>query len=349
MANGWVLDTSVIEPTVLTGVIRQALFDQQVNTFTLSRWLPNVDIDDITFKFASGGQGLAEAAVYRSWDTESRIGRREGVSQVMGELPPISEKIPLDEYDQLRLRKLDNPALLPFIARDAERLARNIGARFELARGDAIFNGSLTINENGVQQTVAFGRNAAHTVTASVLWSSYATATPLDDLESWVQTYSDDNGQLPGRILMSRTVLGHLRRCDQIKGQVFPLANASPMVNSEQVRTVFDSLDLPPYELYDAQVKVDGTSTRVTPVNKIALLPAPGAANAGQPTDFGGTLLGTTLESQEPEYGLAAGEQPGVVAAAYKSRDPIRLWTHAAAIGMPVLSEPDLSFVATVA
>lgn len=348
MANGWVLDTSIIEPTTLTGVIRQALFDQQENRFTLARWLPSVDIDDIAYKFAKGGQGLAEASVYRSWDTESRIGRREGVSQVMGELPPISEKIPLNEYDQLRLRKLDDAALLPFIARDAERLARNIGARFELARGEALATGALTIDENGVQQTVSFGRDAGHDVTPTVTWDTYATATPLDDLEAWVETYIDSNGQAPGRILMSRAVLAHLRRTDQVKNQVFPLAASAPMINGDQVRTVLDSLDLPPVEIYDARVNVDGVATRAIDAEVVLLLPEPGAATASQPTDLGGLLMGTTLESQEPDYGLEGGDQPGIVAATYKTRDPIRLWTHAAAIGMPVLGEPDLTLAATV-
>lgn len=341
----WTLDTEFIEPTQLTGLIREALADLQVNRFTLSRWLPNVEIDDITFEFTTGGGGLAEASVYRSWDVESKIGRREGIGKVMGELPPISEKIPLNEYDRLRLRKLTRTDVLPFIARDAERIARNIAARFELARGQALVNAQVPITE--LQQTVSFGRNAAHSVTAGVLWSDHTNATPIDDLESWVQTYVDTNGVMPGVILMPRVVLQNLRQCDQVMRQVFPLAPAgtAPMVNAEQVSTVLESMGLPPIEIYDAQVKVDGTSTRVTPANSIALLPTPAG---GGMTDLGATLMGTTAEALEPEYGLVGGQQAGIVAATWKTKDPVRLWTHAAAVGMPILREPDLTFKAQV-
>jgi hypothetical protein len=342
----WTLDTEFIEPTQLTGVIREALADLQVNRFTLSRWLPNVEIDDINFEFTKGGGGLAEASVYRSWDVESKIGRREGIGKVMGELPPISEKIPLNEYDRLRLRKMTQTDVLPFIARDAERIAKNIAARFELARGQALVNAQVPISE--LQQTVSFGRNAAHSVTAAVLWSDHANATPIDDLESWVQTYVDTNGVEPAVILMPRQVLQNMRQCDQVIRQVFPLAPAgtAPMVNAEQVSTVLGSMGLPSIEIYDAQVKVDGVSTRVTPANAIVLLPPPGSG--GGITDLGATLLGTTAESLEPEYALASGEQAGIVAATWKTKDPVRLWTHGAAVGMPILREPDLTFKAQV-
>jgi hypothetical protein len=346
----YLLNSEYAPPAMLTGMIRAALFDLSINQYTLSRWLPNVSLNDTTFRFTKGGQGLAEAAVFRSYDAESRIGRRETVSQVMGELPPISEKMVLNEWDQLRMRSLADGALLPFIARDAERLARNIGARFEVARGDAIFNGSITINENGVQQTVSFGRSGSHSVVASVLWTDYANATPLDDLESWIQTYIDTNGFPPASILMPRAQFANFRRCDQVRNQVFPLASSAPTVSADQARTVIDSLDFPSVEIYDAQVRTgdSGTVTRITPVDKIALMP-PAGSGSPTATDLGATFLGTTVEAMDADYGLAPGDQPGIVAANYKSTDPRRLWTHAVAIGLPVLTNPDLTFVAEVA
>lgn len=344
----WTLDTEFIEPTQLTGLIRAALADQQVNRFRLARWLPNVEVDDITFEFLKGGGGLAEASSYRSWDTESKIGRREGISKVMGELPPISEKIPLNEYDRLRLRNLTRDDALPFIARDAARLARNIAARFEVARGAALVDASVPITE--LRQTVDFGRIGTHSVVAATLWSVHATATPLTDLQAWTQTYEDTNGEPAAVILMPKAVLQHMTQCEQVIRQVYPLAPAgtAPMATNDQVNGVLASLGLPSIEVYDARVKVDGVSTRITPANAIALLPEPGEANAAQPSDLGATLLGTTAEALEEDYALQAGEQPGVVAATWKTKDPVRLWTHAAAVGIPVLREPNLTFRAQV-
>ncbi|MFF2189245.1 major capsid protein [Streptomyces sp. NBC_01725] len=344
----WTLDTEFIEPTQLTGLIREALAQQQVNRFRLARWLPNVEVDDIVFEFVKGGGGLAETASYRSWDTESKIGRREGIGKVMGELPPISEKIPLNEYDRLRLRKLTRDDALPFIARDANRIATNIAARFEVGRGSALVNGTVPVPE--LKTTVDFGRTASHSVVAAVLWTVYATAKPLTDLQSWVQTYEDTNGETPAVILMPKAVLQHMMQCDQVIRQVYPLAPAgtAPMATVDQVNGVLASMGLPPIELYDARVKVDGVATRITPGNAIALLPEPGEANAAAPTDLGATLLGTTAEALEEDYGLQASEQPGIVAGTWKTKDPVRLWTHAAAVGIPVLREPNLTLKAQV-
>lgn len=339
----YLLDSDFVSPAVLTGFTRQALYDLTENQFQLARWLPNVTIDDVNFEFQRGGQGLVEVATYRSWDAESPIGRRESFGTVMGALPPISRKIPLNEYDRIRLRNADQ-AVLQYLTRDAERLAREVAARFEVARADAIFNGRVTINENGVQQTVDFGRDPAHSVTAGVAWSNSATATPLDDLEVWVQAYADKNGQAPGVILMTRQTFAAFRATEQVRGQVFPQAASAPIVSGDQARNVLASLDLPPIEIYNASTAVG----RVTPQDKVALLPAPGAANAGNPNDLGATLLGTTVEAQDPDYGLAPGDQPGIVAATYRSTDPRRIWTHVVAIGLPILGNPDLTFVADV-
>jgi hypothetical protein len=348
----WVLDTQYITPEELTPLTRVALAEQQVNAFTLARWLPNVVLDDIVYSYQKGGEGgLTETAVYRSWDTESRIGRREGVSDVMGELPPISEKIPLNEYDRLRVRNMDdNDPMRRLIARDANRIASKIAARFEVGKGQALADAQFTINENGVDlPPVVFGRKPEHSVTAATLWTDHANATPITDLESWVQTYIDTNGGPPNRMLMPRTVLSDMRQCDQVVRQVFPLAPAgsAPMVSVEQLNTVLEGMDLPPIEINDARVSVDGVATRIMPADAIVFVPAPGATDAAQPTDLGGFLLGTTAESLEPEYESVDG-RAGVVAATYKTREPIRLWTHAAAVGMPVLRTPNLTFKAVV-
>lgn len=346
----FLLNDEIIAPAMLTGYVRTALFDYQRNQYTLSRWLPNVVIDDVQYEFMKGQQGLADAAVYRSFDTESRIGKRESLNKVMGELPPISQKMVLNEYDRIRLRKLTDEQVMPFVTRDAQRLTRNIAARFEIARADAIFNGKVTINENGVNQVIDFNRSGSQSVVAAILWTDSENATPLDDLDAWTQAQLDKNGVLPGAILISRQDWATFRRTKQVRSQAFPSASAATQVaTAEQTRLMLDSLDLPPMYVYDERVQVNGVTQRVTPAGKIALLPAPGDPNAASATDLGATVMGTTVEAMEGEYGLQPGEQPGIVAAMYKSTDPSRLWTHAVAIGVPIVGEPDHTFIAQVA
>jgi hypothetical protein len=343
------LNADYIDPASLTGYARSAMADLQVNRFTLSRWLPNNVIDDLMYRFTRGGEGLVEAATFRSYDTESPVASRPGVTRVTGELPPISRKIRLGEYDRLRQRRDPGFAVRNGIMTDAERMTRAVAARMELARGDALVNGTVTLNENGVIGTVDFGRTAGHTVTAGTVWTN-AAATPVTDLLTWRDTYVDTNGEEPGAILTSRRVVSLLMRNEEVRNVAFPSTSTQPAVISDEVvNRALAAFGLPPIYQNDAKVRVGNTATRIIPDDRLLFLPAPGDGMDPESTDLGATLWGTTAESLEPDFGIEEGEEPGIVAGAYSTKDPVAVWTKAAGIGLPVLANPDLSFCADVA
>ena len=342
------LNSDYITPVELTGYVRAALGDLTVNQFTLSRWLPNNPIDDLEYRFTKGGDGLVEAATFRAYDTESPVGSRPGLTRVTGELPPISRKIRLGEYDRLRQRRAD-AAIRNAILDDATRMTRAVAARLELARGEALYSGKLVLNENGVIATVDFGRTAGHTVTAATVWSDPA-ADILGDLLTWRDTYNATNGEDPGAIVTSRTVMGYMVRNAGIRDLASTMAGTPSIVTEAALQATLDAHGLPPIQRYDAQVRVGASATRVIPADRLVMLPAPGDANDPASTQLGATLLGTTAESMEPGYGVAdAAEQPGIVAGAYVTQDPVAVWTKAAAIGLPVMANPDLTLCADVA
>ena len=76
------------------------------------------------------------------------------------------------------------------------------------------------------------------------------------------------------------------------------------------------------------------------------MLPAPGGTIDG--VKLGATYWGTTLESYRPEYGIEGEDRPGIVVGAWETRDPIAKWVHAAAIGLAVLGDANLSLRAQV-
>lgn len=333
-------------PAELTGFARAALEDRPENQFMLANWLPNQIVNDLEYRFTKGPNELAQAAQYRAYDAETPIGSRAGVSRVTGELPPIGEKLRLTEYEQLRMRNLPE-VITGLVFRDAERLARKIEARLELARADALVNGSVTLDENGVQATVDFNRSPTHEVTAATAWSDTANATPLTDLLAWAETYNDDNGVMPGGILTSRQVITYLMRNAELRGQV-PNTSAA-LLTLDQLNAILMSFGLPSLTSYDARVRdTSGTARRVLPGDRLIMLPSPVDPTIGD-SELGATLWGLTLEAQEPEYALPAADQPGIVVGNWRTRDPIALWTHAAAIGLPIMANPDLTFVADVA
>lgn len=333
------LNTDYITPAELTGYARAAAADLAINQFTLGQWLPNREVDDLEFRFTRGGDGLADAATFRAYDAESPIGSRPGISRVTGELPAISRKIRLGEYERLRQRKLDD-AVGNAIMGDAERMVQSVAARLEVARGQALVTGKVTISENGVIAEADFGRAAGHTVTAAASWAT-STTDIIGDLNTWRDTYVANTGEEPGTILTSRKIMGYMLRNDAFRELVSTMVGTPSLVTPDAVNATLSAHSLPSITTYDAQVRVNGSATRVIADDKVLFLPAAGA------NQLGATLYGTTAESMEPEFGLA-GSEAGIVAGAYSTKDPVAVWTKAAAIALPVLANPDLSFCADV-
>lgn len=342
------LNTDYVAPAELTGYVREAAANQPVNQFNLNQWLPDRYIDDLQYRFTRGGEGLIEAATFRSWDAESAIGSRPGVTRITGDLPPISRKIRLGEYDRLIQRRAGNEAVRNGLLSDAERMTRAVAARIELARGDALINGSVTINEGGIASlSVDFGRRASHSVTAAVSWATASTDILLDMI-TWYDVYVATNGVPPGAALVSQTVLGYMLRNEKLRTQAATVAGSPSIVSRAALNAVLEAHGLPPIYVNDARVNVAGTSTRVIPIDTFSYLPAPGSPTDPEGTDLGATLWGTTAESLDSRYAIEEGDQPGIVAGVYATEDPIAMWTKAAGVGLPVLANPDLTFKADV-
>lgn len=337
--------TDLINPAELTGFARAAVEDTERQKATLARWLPNYSVPDVVVRTLVGSDGTGALAQYRSFDAETPIGSGGSGTRKVFELLPLGLKERVSEYDQLRMRGDSAQALvLGGVESAAKRVADAVVDRLEVARGQAIDSGALSINENGVVQTMTFGRPVGNTETASVLWNEGAgTPKPIDDLIAWCDTYAAGNqGNMPGAIVTSRKVVAALQRSADIRSLAATMAGAPAVVSVDALNAILAGYGLPPIYIYDRKIR----GTAVLNVNKVYLLPAPGDPN-GQ-SELGATFYGQTLEASEPDYGIGAADQPGLVVGAWKTKDPIAVWVHSNAIALPVLVNPVASFVATV-
>lgn len=334
-----VLSSDYITPVELTGYVRAAMSDLPQNAFGLSAYLPDALTDDIDFRVSVGGGGLSKAASFRSYDTESPISGRTGISRIQGELPPISEKRRLGEYDRLKLRKLDS-GIKTAILNDAVELAKSIKTRLEIARGDALQNGKVTIAENGLALEADFGRKASHTVTAAALWN--VGGDPVADLLAWQDVYVATNGVRPGQILASEKIVAALMRNETIRTYVLPVGSTQNIVTRDALNALLLSFGLPAIVTYDAQVdNGSGVATSILDSSKLLFLPP-----AGQ--KLGETLWGVTAESIDEDYGIDSTEAPGLVVGSYSDKDPVAMWTKASAIALPVVPNANLTLSAKV-
>jgi hypothetical protein len=350
--------TDLITPAELTGYARESQYAyEQRQGGTLARFLPNTHVNDIQARFDVGRAGLLPVAPFRSYDAETPLGKLQGKQRVIIELPPIGEKLRVSEYDQLRMRggNMQNTQILNSVLDITTQIVTDVSERLEVARGQAIEFAILDIDENGFVNSADWERDPSMEVSAAVPWSDVANATPILDMTNWMEDYRTLNGQFPGVQLMSRVTAANLARTDEFRNLYATLVGRPSVVNRTAVNEVLASHDLPPIDIYDRQANYEtapGSKVyEVQPIlspNKVFYLPAAVGADSGANNGLGATYWGTTLEADEPEYGLEPAEQPGIVAATWKTRDPIGIWVHCNAIGLPVLGDANLAMVATV-
>ena len=316
--------------------------DYEQRQGSLAQWLPNREIADIVARFRTGRNGLVEEALWRAYDAETEIGKRQPGARKIIEIPALGLKIPVSEYEQLRTRNADDESMRNEILRTADAVVRGVADAVERLRGVVLTTGRATVDQENFQIDDAFGRSASHDVTAANLWTD-TSVSRLADLQAWVDVYTDSNGVEPGAIVGSNRALRALSQGDEFATQL--LNGGSRPATEGDVQAIISGEGLPPLVKYNRRT----ASGRVLPDDRLFLLPAPVGPDQYQATELGATFWGQTLTSQEPEYGLAPSEQPGVVVGTYKnSKPPVIAEVISDAIALPVLANADLSFVAKV-
>lgn len=325
------LITDYIEPAELTGFVRADLeqfFLNEDRNFLL-RWFPNEYIDDVEYDFATGGDLETNVVGYRAYGAESQLGSRPGFGSSKGAIPPLSEKTPLTEYENLRRRNSPDQAIRNVAERDARRSGRGIARRMELARGQILREAQVTIVENKLVTEIVFDRDVLHTTTAGVPWGTSATADPVADLLLLKQRLAA-KGFLLGAILLEEPALRAALRTKKVIDAVKGAAVAVSRVSKADFDELLQDEGLPATEVVAANVA--GQST-IGDKNVIGLPSEP----------VGLTIWGTPAEALEDAYDLDLDndEGPGVVSGQYKQAEPLTLWTKTGAIAVPALGDPN--------
>src|SRR5690606_36421784 len=242
-----VINSDYVSPAELTGYVREALADNPINDLSLiDSLLPDTLIDDVEFRANITQHGLRRAAKFRSWDTEAPITGRKGVTRISGELPPLSEKRRLGEYDRVRLRKADNQ-IRDLIFNDGVELAQALRTRMVIAKAQALVTGKVTLSENGLDLAADFNRLTGHTVTAAALWSvtGGSPADPVANQETWFSTFRATQSGNPIRAITSQRVMSALMRQDKIRAYALPPGSTQGIVTRDQVNALFTSFGHP--------------------------------------------------------------------------------------------------------
>jgi hypothetical protein len=338
---------ALVRPDDLTTFVRNVPVNQQ---YVLDSLFPNVTVNDVEvdIKDVTVTQRTAK---FRAFDAPPAPGERDTYTRKAVKLPAVSQMLGQGELDRLRqltaaARGGSDSAVIQAIYDDAENNTRSVQNRVELARGDLLTDGKVTLTELGSGIEADFGVPGGHIVTAGTLWSSTSTATPLADLRAWSATYRATNGFRPGGMVMSETVLYYLLDNTNIRG-LFAANGVTPsLLDPSSLDALLRKYNLPPITLiYDAQVAVDGVTTSILPANKVWFTP-PAGVRLGR-TVWGLTTTGSALAARGMQ--IMNGPEGIVGVVDEDARPPYRQAVYVDATCLPVLDNPRALFIATIA
>lgn len=340
-----------VSPDDITTFVREV---PQTDGFLLDQLLPNKFFNDNEVDFAELTR-TNRTARFRTWDGRIHVSRRDTFSEKKVKLPPLSSSLSKGEYERLQIEfartgGTRRDALALAVYNDAEQLTREVLNRMELARGDVLTDFKLTMMTGGTADEPAgleadFVAPSGHLVAPTVLWSTTATATVLTDLITWHGTYKTDNGSAAGALWTSDAVLRLMQTNTEVINAVHGSAAGRTRVNTNELNDLLASEGIPPVRTYDANVDVDGTTTRIIADDKLLMVPAtPGALGY---TAWGITATALELVNSR-DSDLTFEEAQGIVGVIDKVGPPYREFTYVDACGMPVISNPKALIVADV-
>lgn len=292
-------------------------------------------------------------AQFRNWDGGFWTAPRDSGAEKRVKMMPLGGKLTVGEYErrQIEFAKVGGTiqsVLVDAIYDDLDLLTTYTYNRLEMAWGDVLSDGVLTVNENGVQQQLDYAIPSGNLVTASTLWSDTVNSDPLADLIAWYDVYIAVNGSGPGRFLCSLTTARQLQHNTKLINAIKGAQTGVTNVTLQDISALFASYDLPPISMdnvYNSFFQNDaGSTVRPIAANKFMFLPE-------NPDELGFTAWGTPTTVMEMlDSGVQVETGAGVIGMIIKADNPpFQKSTYVDAVALPVLADPRKILVATVA
>lgn len=301
------------------------------------------------------------AAQFRNWDGNFWVAPRDTGKQTRVRMLPLGGQLSVGEYERRQLetaRYVGAASIQGILAEaiydDLTNLTRYTQNRIELAWGDVLADGVLTIAENGVNQQLDYAIPSGQKVTASTLWSDHADSTPLTDLITWTATYAGINGTPQGQFITSTAVAQHLMQNTQLIDAIKGAQTGATWVQITEINAFLSGFGIPPFNvpndglpggsIYNSSFDVNGSTTAAFAANLLLFLPADlgtlGFTAWGQPTTTL-ELNANNVQVQEDQHII------GIINR--EDKPPYRKTTFVDAVALPVLADTRKILIATVA
>src|SRR5690625_4425020 len=197
----------------------------------------------------------------------------------------------------------------------------------------AISTGKVEYDDNDVRVNIDFTEDmpAEHKI---VLTGDNTWANPehdvIGDLIAWNEQYEDTNGKQADTIFMTRQTQALLLKNTVIVNEAAGVANSGRgRVSVDELNSVLGGYGLPSITIVKNTYTGEVETIELFPENRVIFVSS----------GVGKFLLGPTVENNF---------QPGIVLQAYDKREPIQSILRAAAMGFPIIENPNLLLYADV-
>lgn len=293
------------------------------------------------------------AAQFRAWDGNFWTAPRDTGAEKRIRMLPLGGKLAVGEYERRQMQYAEyggtiQSILVKAIYDDLANLTRYVQNRVELAWGDVLTDGILSINENGLQQQLNYAIPPDQIVTAATLWSDPVNSNPLNDMLAWYDVWVALNGTPPGRCLMSLTTARQLQINKSLIYAIHGQYTGVTHVTLDDISGLIANYGLPPMSMddsvYNSFFEVNGVTQRPIPSNVFMFLP-------DDLSELGFTAWGTPTTSLELNANSIQVEQmAGIIGILVREeRPPFLKTTFVDAVALPVLADPRKILTATVA
>lgn len=300
---------------------------------------PARKVEGLEFDILKAGTRIPTIASVHAFDTEAEIASRVA-SRSAQELAFIKRKIQLKEKDLIALRNPRTAEEQRFLEQevynDVFSMVSSVNARVEKMRMEVLANGTVTLDENGLDLVVDYGVPTEHKATADFSATSTDVIGLLTDWASKLDT-------MPTRILTSTKVRNAILQNAGIKAY---FKDAGLLPTAGTLNQVLQQFGLPVIATYDEKYYKENAQgvlvkERYFPENKLVMF---GSENPGE------SIFGVTPEESRLLSGGSNDYKVGnVIAMVYESSlDPVGTWTKAAGTALPSFPEADNVFQATV-
>lgn len=299
----------------------------------------------LSLKWIKGSRGLPVVLKTSAFDVHAIPRARVGFDKLTAEMPYFKESTYIDEELRQELNMVletGNQAYIDSVMNkvfdDETRLLRGAAASRERMRMMALTTGIISMTANGQAFTYNYG--VSHKGNASVAWSNYATADPIEDIRVAKEKIQDDTGAVITRAMCDGATWRDIRNNEKIKKAVFVLTNGAGALSDQQLRNyIMDELEIEILVNDKRYQDEDGNAMKFMPANTFVMFPD---------GDLGKTWFGTTPAESDLMTGSAANvsiTDTGVAVVTAQKVDPVQVEAIVSMICLPSFEQADQVYI----